>query len=77
MRTTVDIPDALFRRTKALAAMRGSSLKDLIVAAIEREVNGGFGDAGRAPRRVNFPIITSRSRRKLDLSKLDFDDLLT
>ena len=39
MRTTIDIPDSLFRRTKALAALRGSSLKDLVVKAIQREVD--------------------------------------
>jgi hypothetical protein len=30
MRTTVDLPDALFRRAKAEAALRGYHLKDLI-----------------------------------------------
>lgn len=30
MRTTVDLPDDLFRRAKAEAALRGRKLKDLI-----------------------------------------------
>lgn len=30
MRTTVDLPDELFRRAKAEAAMRGRKFKDLI-----------------------------------------------
>ena len=30
MRTTVDIPDALFRRAKSEAALRGRKLKDLV-----------------------------------------------
>jgi len=30
MRTTVDIPDALYRETKALAALTGRTVKDLI-----------------------------------------------
>jgi hypothetical protein len=30
MRTTVDIPDELFRRAKSEAALRGRSLKDLV-----------------------------------------------
>ena len=38
MRTTIDMPDALYRKTKAIAALRGSSVKDLIVRAVEREV---------------------------------------
>jgi hypothetical protein len=30
MRTTVDLPDELFRRAKSLAALRGRKLKDLV-----------------------------------------------
>jgi predicted HicB family RNase H-like nuclease len=34
-----DIPDDLHRRAKAAAAMRGESLKALVVRALEREVD--------------------------------------
>ena len=34
MRTTIDIPDDVFRRAKALAALRGSTLKDLVAEAL-------------------------------------------
>lgn len=40
VRTTVDLPESLLRKTKSTAALRGSSMKDLIVRAIEHEVNG-------------------------------------
>ena len=77
MRTTVDLPDNLLRRTKALAALRGSSMKELIVRAVEREVNAeGSVAAGQAARCGEFPLVHLRSKRKLDLSKFDFDDLL-
>ena len=77
MRTTIDLPDHLFRRTKALAAVRGSSMKELVVRAVEREVNvEGSAAAGSPPRRVKLPLLHLRSGRKLDLSKFDFDDLL-
>jgi hypothetical protein len=76
VRTTIDLPDNLLRRTKALAAMRGSSLKEVIVRAVEREVNADApGVAGPSPRAA-LPVVHLRSRRKLDLSKFDFDDLL-
>ncbi len=39
MRTTIDIPDALFRRAKAIAAARGVTLKQIIVNAVEHEIN--------------------------------------
>jgi hypothetical protein len=75
MRTTIDIPDQLFRRTKAVAALRGSTMKDLIVKALEREVL-----AGKKPgtgKRVKLPSIHLSGGRKLDLSRFDLDDLLT
>jgi hypothetical protein len=36
MRTTLDIPDPLFRHLKARAAMQGSTLRDLIVGLVEK-----------------------------------------
>jgi hypothetical protein len=79
MRTTIDLPDALFRRTKATAALRGSSMKDLIVRAIEREVTQGTGRlAGQAAAKpVRLPLIHLRRGQKLDLTGFDLDDLLT
>ncbi len=76
MRTTIDLPDSLFRRTKALAASRGSSLKDLIVLAVEREVNAQAALADSSSRRVKLPLFHLRSKRKLDLTDFNFDDLL-
>ena len=34
MKTTLEIPDPLFRQTKATAAYRGESLKDLVADAL-------------------------------------------
>lgn len=76
MRTTIDLPDSLFRRTKATAAIRGLSMKDLIAGAIEREVNADRVPNAASPMRVHLPLMHLRTRRKLDLSKFDFDDLL-
>ena len=76
MRTTIDLPDPLFRRTKATAAILGLSMKDLIARAIEREVNANRAPNPASPARVELPLLHLRSRRKLDLSKFDFDDLL-
>ncbi len=38
MKTTVEIPDNLFRQAKALAAMRGRKLKDLVEDGLRRVV---------------------------------------
>jgi hypothetical protein len=72
MRTTVNVPDALFRKTKAVAALRGSSMKDLIVHAIEREVNQAAPDKRK---RVQLPILKNWKGPKLDLTEFDFDEL--
>ena len=75
MRTTIDFPEDLYRKTKAVAALRGSSMKDLILAAVEREINPSV--TARKPRqRVKLPLIKSWTGRQLDLSNFNFDDLL-
>ena len=74
---TIDLPDALFRKTKALAALEGSSLKDVIVRAVQRETENV---AARKQKAKKTPFKTSHIRlkdgRKLDLTGFDFDDLL-
>jgi hypothetical protein len=77
MRTTIDMPDALYRRTKAVAALRGSTLKDLIVEAVERDLSRLTGKKPASRRRVKLPLIHLKHTKKLDLSGFDFDDLLT
>ncbi len=75
MRTTIDMPDVLYRRTKAVAALRGSSVKDLIVRAVEREIAQPASAKSKSKRAV-FPIIRTWKGRKLDLTNFDFDELL-
>ena len=38
MKTTLEMPDELFRRAKTVAARRGQSLKQLVTTALEREL---------------------------------------
>jgi hypothetical protein len=40
MRTTIDMPDELYRSVKAKAALKGLRLKDLIQRYIERGLSG-------------------------------------
>lgn len=39
MRTSLDIPDPLFRHLKARAALEGSTLRDLVLSLVERGLN--------------------------------------
>lgn len=73
MRTTIDLPDTLFRKAKATAALRGSTMKELVVRAVEREIQKR--GSSKKTRPIKLPIHL-KSGRKLDLSNFDFDDLL-
>ena len=57
MRTTIDIPDELFRRVKAEAALRGQSLKTFFLNALENEFS-----TKQTPvrRRAKLPLVNSK-----------------
>lgn len=40
MKTTLDIPDDVFRQSKAAAAMRGESLKDFVTESLRARLAG-------------------------------------
>ena len=48
MKTTLEIPDDLYRQTKATAALRGESLKDFVTEALKThlERSGASGQRG-------------------------------
>ncbi len=75
MRTTIDLPDPVFRETKALAAMRGVTMKQFILDAIEQAKSAR--PPAKPPQTVRkFPSFHLSSGRKLSLKNFDFDDLL-
>jgi len=41
MKTTIDLPDALYRRLKIRAAESGVTIRHLVVQGIEHELGGG------------------------------------
>jgi len=58
MRTTVEIPDELFRQAKARAALDGVPLKDMIAESLRRLlVDPRPAVPTAAPRRTQFPLI--------------------
>lgn len=60
MRTTLDIPDELFRQLKAAAALRGAKLKDLMAQFIEKGLAEQEPVAGRRPRSP-LPLLRPRT----------------
>ncbi len=49
MKTTLDIPDAVFRRAKAHAAARGVSLRAFVTEAVEHQLRSTQGRRGGQP----------------------------
>jgi len=47
MKTTVEMPDALFRKAKATAAERGVSLKDLLTDAVREHLRRSADDSSK------------------------------
>lgn len=38
VKTTIEMPDDLFRKAKAVAALRGQSMKDFVTQLLQREI---------------------------------------
>ena len=72
MRTTIDIPDPLYRELKAKAARQGRSVKEIILKGVEKEM----GDTVAKRGRVRLPLIRGKETRKLDLTNAQIDDIL-
>jgi hypothetical protein len=59
MRTTLDLPDDLFRQVKVKAALEGTKLKQLLT----RYVESGLRQAAQPPRRRSkLPVIKRRGK---------------
>jgi len=55
MKTTIEIPEALFRQAKARAAMEGLALRDLFVKGLQLALQNPSSAA--AKKRASFPLI--------------------
>jgi len=64
MRTTVDIPDPVYRRLKSRAATEGSSAKELILRGVQEVLKEG---RRKSRRRIKLPIIRSKQPGTLEL----------
>ena len=73
MRTTIDLPDALYKEVKATAARRGMSLRALITEAVEHELQT---PPRAAAKPVRLPLVRSKRPGHLKLTNAQIDDLL-
>ncbi len=75
MRTTVDLPDDLFRRIKVICAMRGLTLRRFMQEVLERELRRQ-APAKPPSKRVSLPLVPSSSPGSLKLSNDRVAELL-
>jgi hypothetical protein len=71
MRTTVDLPDPLFKQVKAEAALRGMKLREFITRCLERAL------AERLPtsksRRVRLPLVQGDGKKMINPTREQLD----
>ena len=73
MRTTIDIPDALYRRLKGKAAAEGRSVKEIILLSVEEQI---APKRQSRTRRVKPPIIPSKRPGTLDLDNAKIYEII-
>ncbi len=72
MRTTIDIPDELFRKVKVTAAVKGVSIKELVIRGLQKTLN----EASAKPDASRLPKIPLGNRKSYDLSNQQIQSLL-
>jgi hypothetical protein len=74
MRTTVDIPDPIYRRLKSAAALRGCSVKDLVLRGVKTELEGT--ESKRKRKAVTLLIFDSNRPGRLRLTNRRINEIL-
>jgi hypothetical protein len=72
MRTTVDIPDGIYRQLKSRAAREGSSTRALILKGVKSVLKA---DRPKAEVRVSLPIVRSKRPGKVVLDNAAIYDI--
>lgn len=74
MRTTVEIPDETYRELKIKAAREGTSVREIVLRGIERELVAGEPHSKR--KQFQIPLIPSSEPGTLHLTNEDIDELI-
>ena len=82
MKTTIELPDVMFRQAKALAAARGVTLRRLFTEALEEQLRrcarGNRAGNAEPPWMAGFGALSDLSdenRRVLDVIEEEFERL--
>jgi hypothetical protein len=73
MRTTVDIPDPLYRKLKAKAAENGCSMKEMILRGVEQELSPVRPRRGR----ITHPILPSKQPGTLHITNEEIYEIIS
>ena len=74
MRTTIDIPDGMYRQIKARAAREGRSVKSLILDAVAQALSPKRTTSGQ---RVTLPLIPSKHPGTMRLDNARIYDVIS
>lgn len=72
MRTTIELPDDLFRSAKIAAAERGSTLRQLVIQGLKRTLS----ETPEQPNANKLPKLPSKGRKSYDLSNDQIESIL-
>lgn len=73
MRTTLDIPDTKYRRLKTKAAREGTSVRQIVLRGVDRELSG---DAPRSAKKLAKPILKSYAPGSICIDNEQIYDLI-
>lgn len=77
MRTTLDLPDSLFKEAKAASALRGISLKTYFTEALMRHGSSiASAGCGKASMRTQLPLIANSGKFRSSPSVEDLEQAL-
>jgi hypothetical protein len=75
MRTTVELPDSVYRKGERMARAEGVTMEEFIVRTLERELTSE-PELSASLEQVSLPLVRSKHPGTLDLEDFNFDDLL-
>lgn len=69
MRTSVDIPDPIYREMKVYAASEGTTIKEIILQGVAARLQAGRALSAKPESRPRFPVIHSKQPGSLQLGE--------
>ncbi len=72
MRTTIDIPDDIYRELKIKSAREGTTVRQILLRGIQHELEGAVENR---VRKLELPLIRSSRPGTLNLTNEQIDEL--